>query len=417
MKTSIIIQALMASAFQAQLSIAAAVTTTTPVAANAALIGGCAGVAPADELQCYKDQCPQPTNGLLGSSCASYPPPNQLACYKSKCPNLGAQSTTNQALVQPTPQALIGGCSGVAPQNELQCYKDHCPEPATGLLGSSCSTLFPESNQLACYKRKCPNLAALATTPTTTTANLALQSSANAAAGKDCAGIAPEYKLECFHRQCPMPGPPGFSCASLSPQYQIDCYEKRCHEVAPGYETALQTPNVVQQTSNAATQQSPNPGQQTTTQVGGCAGVAPEYQLECYRENCPMPGPPGFSCGSWPPPYQLDCYKKRCNEVAPGYGPEAVLATITAVPAIIPTGPGPVIPTKPLVPTEPGPVIPTASPNGLSGASSLIGGCETVTPDQREACYERECFKLFCAWLPAQYQLKCFRDNCSATQI
>ncbi|KAF7900041.1 hypothetical protein EAF00_004377 [Botryotinia globosa] len=189
---------------------------TTSVEASALLVGGCAGVAQELQLQCYKDQCPQPTNGLLGSSCASYPPANHLACYKSKRPELFAQVTTSQAVAQQTSPPLLGGCRGVAPQYQLQCYKENCREPA-GPPGSLCAS-YPPDYQLACYKSKCDPKP-----ETATSVEVALESPVGISLGQGCDGVAPEYELECFQKLCPMPGPPGFSCGSLPPQYQLDC--------------------------------------------------------------------------------------------------------------------------------------------------------------------------------------------------
>ncbi|KAF7913551.1 hypothetical protein BELL_0265g00120 [Botrytis elliptica] len=366
MKASNIIQASMALAFQAQTSMTAAVTTS--VAANALLVGGCAGVAPEYQLQCYKDQCPQPTNGPLGSSCASYPPANQLECYKSKCPELATRVTTSQPVTQQTSPPLIGGCHGVAPQYQLQCYKENCHEPA-GPPGSSCAS-YPPDYQLACYKSKCDPKP-----ETTTTVEIALQSPVGASAGSDCAGVAPEYELECFYHNCPMPGPPGFSCASLPPQYQIDCYKKRCHEVYTplASEPALQTPNSVPETPSPA-QQTPNAAQQSPGLDRGCINVAPENQLECYRNNCLMSGPIGYSCGTLPLDYQLQCYKAHCD------GHNSLGAEL--------------------------PVLQT-----------LEGACATSAPENQEECFQKECFKLFCASLPVQNQLQCYRQHCSVPDI
>ncbi|KAF5877201.1 uncharacterized protein Bfra_001565 [Botrytis fragariae] len=199
MKASTTIQALMALAFQAQTSMIAAVTIS--VEANALLVGGCAGVAQEYQLQCYKDQCRQPTNEPLGSS-----------------------FTTIQALTQQTSPPLIGGCRGVAPQYQPQCYKENCPEPA-GPPGSSCAS-YPPDYQLACYKSKCNPKP-----ETTTRVEVALQYPVGGSIGKDCAGVASEYELKCFQELFPMPSPPGVSCGSLPPQYQLDCYKRRCHEV------------------------------------------------------------------------------------------------------------------------------------------------------------------------------------------
>ncbi|TGO24110.1 hypothetical protein BPAE_0112g00290 [Botrytis paeoniae] len=392
MKASTIIQALMALAFQAQTSMIAAVTTS--VEANALLVGGCAGVAQDYQLQCYKDQCPQPTNGPLGSSCASYPPANQLACKMSKCPELAAQVTISQALTQQTSPPLIGGCRGVAPQYQLQCYKENCREPLAcykskcdpksettttvevalqspglcpmpGPPGFSCGSLPPQY-QLNCYKNRCHEVYTSITpaAPQKTPENN----------GDDCAGVAPEKELECFYHNCPMPGPPGFSCASLLPQYQIDCYKKRCHEVYTplASEPALQTLNSVQETPRPA-QQTTNAAQQSPGLDRGCISVAPENELECYRNNCPMSGSISYSCDNLPLDYQLQCCKAHCDNN------ESLGAEL--------------------------PVLQT-----------LEDGCATVAPNQEE-CFQKECFKLFCAPLPVQYQLQCYRQHCSIPDI
>ncbi|TGO35253.1 hypothetical protein BHYA_0165g00250 [Botrytis hyacinthi] len=390
MKASNIIQALMALAFQAQTSMTVAVTTS--VEANTLLVGGCAGVTQEYQLQCYKDQCPQPTDRPLGSSYASYPPTNQLACYKSKCPELAAQVTTSQALTQQTSPPLIRGCRGVAPQYQLQCYKGNCREPA-GPPGSSCAS-YPPEYQLACYKSKCDSKPEMITS-----VEVALQSPVGASLGQDCAGVAPEYELECFQKLCPIPGPPGVSCGSFPPQYQLDCYKNRCHEVytstapaapqktpendgedcasvalenelecfyrnypmpglpgfscaslPPQYQTDFQkTPSPAQQTSNAA-QQSPGSD-------GSCIRVAPENQLQCYRDNCPMSGSIGYACGTLPLDYQLQCYKAHCDD------------------------------------------------------QSFIGA------ELPEECSQKECFKLFCASLPVQYQLQYYRQHCGIPDL
>ncbi|KAF5877202.1 uncharacterized protein Bfra_001566 [Botrytis fragariae] len=111
-----------------------------------------------------------------------------------------------------------------------------------------------------------------------------------------------------------MPGPPGFSCTSLPPQYQIDCYKKRCHEVYTSLasEPALQTPNSVQKTPSSA-QRKPNAAQQSPGLDRGCISVAPEVQLECYRNDCPISDPIGHSCGTLRLDYQLQCYKAHCD--------------------------------------------------------------------------------------------------------
>jgi len=141
------------------------------------------------------------------------------------------------------------------------------------------------------------SMAAAVSTAIETTA--AAQSSQPVIGG--CAGVAPEYQLECYEQNCPMTGGLlGWSCASWPPEDQLACYQSRCSLQPPTLATAIQT--------IAASQ----PSQPL---IGGCAGVDPEYQLECYEQNCPMPGPPGFSCGSLPPQYQLDCYEERCHDV------------------------------------------------------------------------------------------------------
>ncbi|KAF7862574.1 hypothetical protein EAF04_007447 [Stromatinia cepivora] len=305
MRASTIIQALMASAFQAQLFMAAAVTTS--VTPKALPIGGCAG------------------------------------------------TTSSQALAQQNSQPLIGGCPGVAQEYQLQYHKENCREPA-GPPGSSCAS-YPPDDQLSCYKSKCDPKPA-----TTTTTAAILQSPVEATVGKYCAGVAPNDELACFQNLCPMPGPPGFSCGSLPQQYQHDCYKKRCYEVY-----APLASEQTRQTSSPA-QQKPNAAQQTPHLVGGCISVVPENQLECYRQNCPMPGPIGYSCNSLPPQYQLQCYESHCDNDS--------------------------------TPNIDLPVLPT-----------LDGGCATVAPENREECFQKECFKLFCASLLAQYQLQCYRQH------
>ncbi|KAJ8069432.1 hypothetical protein OCU04_003086 [Sclerotinia nivalis] len=197
---------------------------------------------------------------------------------------------------------------------------------------------------------------------------IALQYPVEVTVGKNCAGVAPNDELACFQKLCPMPGPPGFSCGSVPPQYQLNCYKKRCYEVytplAP--EQTRQTPSPSQQTPNAA--------QKTPHLVGGCISVATENQLECYRQNCPMPGSIGYSCGSLQPQYQLQCYKTHCDNNS--------------------------------TPNTDLPVLPT-----------LDDKCTTVAPENREECFQKECFKLFCASLPAQYQLQCYRQHCSVAYI
>ncbi|KAF7900040.1 hypothetical protein EAF00_004376 [Botryotinia globosa] len=155
-----------------------------------------------------------------------------------------------------------------------------------------------------------------------------------------------------------MPGSPGFSCASLPPQYQIDCYKNRCHEVYTSLvsEPALQTPNSVQKTPSPA-QQTPNAAQQSPESDGGCISVAAENQLQCYRDNCPMSGPIGYSCGTLPLDYQLQCYESHCDN-------------------------------KNFIGAE------------LPVLQTLEGECETVAPENQEECFQKECFKLFCASLP-----------------
>ncbi|TEY54946.1 hypothetical protein BOTCAL_0235g00180 [Botryotinia calthae] len=306
MKAYNIIQALITLAFQVQTSMTTAVTTSE--AANAFIVGGCAGI---NALGQQMDH---------SSSCASYPPANQLACYKSECPDLAAKVTNIQPLTQQTALPFISGCR--------RCYKENCREPA-GPPVSSCAS-YPPDYQLACYKSKRD-----ANPETTTTVEVALQYPADASVGKYCAGVAPEYELECFQKLCPMPGPPGFSCGSLPPQYQIDCYKKRCYEVCIPLESepVLQAPNPVQETPSLALQ-TPNNTQQSSELDGGCISVAPENQLECYRRNFSMAGPIGYSCGTLPPDlapenreecfqklfcaplpvqYQLQCYRQCCS--------------------------------------------------------------------------------------------------------
>ncbi|TGO45421.1 hypothetical protein BOTNAR_0671g00020 [Botryotinia narcissicola] len=338
MKASNIIQALIVLAFQARTSMAAAVTT--PVKLE-------------DALESLRN---------FNYNVTKIDALNQRMDYSGPlCPELAAQVTTSQALIQQTSPPLIGGCRGVAPHYQLQCYKENCREPA-GPPGSSCAS-YPPDYQLACYQSKCDPKP-----ETVTYVEVALESPVGASSGQDCNGVAPEYELECFYRNCPMSGPPGFSCASLSPQYQIDCYKKRCHEVYTSLasEPALQTPNSVQQTPNTA-QQSPGAD-------GGCISAAPENQPQCYRDNCPMSGPIGYSCGTLPLDYQLQCYKAHCdNKNFIGAGP---------------------------------PVLRT-----------LGSGCENVALENQEECFQKKCFKLFCASLPVQYQLQCYRQHCSIPDL
>ncbi|TGO47407.1 hypothetical protein BCON_0279g00060 [Botryotinia convoluta] len=335
----------------------------------------------------------------------------ELACYKSKCPELAAQVTTSQALTQQTSPPLIGGCRGVAPPYQLQCYKENCRELA-GPPGSSCAS-YPPNYQLACYISKCDPKP-----ETTTSVEVALQSPVGASLGQDCAGVAPEYELECFQKLCPMPGPPGFSCGSLPPQYQLDCYKNRCHEVytsttpaapqkapendredcagvapenelecfyrnrpmpgPPGFSASHCLHNIKLNVTEKApmnpAQQTPNAAQQSSGLDGGCISVASENQLECYRRNCPMTGPIGCSCGTLPPDYQLQCYKAQCDNKN-SLGAEH-------------------------------PVLPT-----------LEGGYATVAPENQEECFQKERFKLFCASLPVQYQVQCYRQHCIIPDI
>ncbi|THV49377.1 hypothetical protein BGAL_0198g00150 [Botrytis galanthina] len=346
--------------------LAAQVTTSQTITQQTSppLIGGCRGVVPQDQLQCYRENCREPA-GHPGSSCASYPPDYQLACYKSKCDSKPETTTSVEVALQSPVGASLGqDCAGVAPEYELECFQKLCPMP--GPPGFSCGSLPPQY-QLDCYKKRCHEVY-------TSTAPAAPQKTPEND-GENCAGIAPEEELECFYHNCPMPGPPGFSCASLPPQYQIDCYKKRCHEVYTllASEPALRTPNSVQKTPSSA-QQTPNAAQQSLGLDGGCISIAPEHQLECYRRDCPISGPIGYSCGTLPLDYQLQCYKAHCDN-------------------------------KIFIEAE------------LPVFQTLEGGYETVAPDNQEECFQKECFKLFCATLPVQYQIQCYRQHCSIPDI
>ncbi|TGO13116.1 hypothetical protein BTUL_0076g00160 [Botrytis tulipae] len=232
MKASNIIQALIALAFQAQTSMTAAVTTSLedalefprdfnynvtkinalnqqmdysgPLLAcykskcpelaaqvttsqaliqqtSPPLIGGCRGVAPQYQLQCYKENCREPA-GPPGSSCASYPPDYQLACYKSKCdPKPETATSVEVALESPVGASLGQDCDGVAPEYELECFQKLCPMP--GPPGFSCGSL-PPRYQLDCYKNLCHEVY------TSTTPAAPQKTPENA--GEDCAGVAPE---------------------------------------------------------------------------------------------------------------------------------------------------------------------------------------------------------------------------------
>ncbi|TGO13117.1 hypothetical protein BTUL_0076g00170 [Botrytis tulipae] len=133
------------------------------------------------------------------------------------------------------------------------------------------------------------------------------------------------------------------------------------------------TPSPAQKTPSPA-RQTPNTAQQSPGADGGCISVAPETQLQCYRDNCPMSGPIGYSCGTLRLDYQLQCYKAHFDNK-------------NSIGAELPV------------------------------LQTLEGGCETVAPENQEECFQKECFKLFCTSLPVQYQLQFHRQHCSIPDI
>ncbi|KAI9640190.1 hypothetical protein NHQ30_011427 [Ciborinia camelliae] len=270
MKASTIIQALVALAFQTQLSATAQVPSHT-------IMGACSTVEPRFQLRCYRESCHEPS-GPPGSTCESYPPDNQLACYKSKCDSKLSAPTAVVQLQSQTPPTISNiGVQLQAPD----------PTPSIRLLFKSADPKPSTTKDIGVLLNSADPQLSTITTLITITTGLQLQSSDPNTSITITLGV-------------PLQAPdPQTSTITTSTTVFIEVPLQSSDSklsTTTDPEVALQSPVVV-----------PTAGQ-------NCDGVAPEHQLDCFQKLCPMYGPLGLPCPSFLPlEWQLRCYRKQCN--------------------------------------------------------------------------------------------------------